>query len=108
MVSAAVGSSVGGGHEIAPAAHGGDGKVDVIIAHGTSIPARVGFALDLRRGRHTERADVTVTHGREVRVEAVTARDTFAVNADGDVAGGRLRSRRWELRAEAWRLRVPK
>lgn len=108
MVSAAVGSSVGGGTEIAPAAHGGDGKVDVVIAHGTSIGARVGFALDLRRGRHTEREDVTVSRGRAVLVEAVTSRDAFAVNTDGDVAEGRLRSRRWELREEAWRLRVPK
>lgn len=108
MVSAAVGSSVGGGTEIAPAAHGGDGKVDVVIAHGTSIGARVGFALDLRRGRHTEREDVTVSRGRAVLVEVVTSRDAFAVNTDGDVAEGRLRSRRWELREEAWRLRVPK
>lgn len=107
MVSAAVGSSVGGGNEIAPAAHGGDGKVDVVIAHGTSMWARVGFALDLRRGRHTERDDVTVTQGRVVQVEAVTSRDAFAVNTDGDVTEGRLRSRRWALREEAWRLRVP-
>lgn len=108
MVSAAVGSSVGGGTEIAPDASGGDGKVDVVIAHGTSAWARVGFALDLRRGRHTERDDVTVTHGREALVQAMTSRDAFAVNADGDVAKDRSRGRRWELREEAWRLRVPK
>ena len=107
MVSAAVGPSVGGGTEIAPTADGSDGKVDVVTAHGTSVRARVGFALDLRRGRHTEREDVTVTHGREVVVQAVTWRDAFAINADGDVAEQRLLSRRWELREDAWLLRVP-
>ncbi|QFG68476.1 diacylglycerol/lipid kinase family protein [Ornithinimicrobium pratense] len=107
MVSAAVGSSVGGGHEIAPNADAGDGQVDVVIAHGTSARARVGFALDLRRGRHIERQDVTVTQGREVLVKAVTSRDAFAVNTDGDVEKDRLRSRRWQLRADAWRLRAP-
>ena len=106
MVSAAIGSSVGGGTQIVPG-ESDDGKVDVVIAHGTSVRARVGFALDLRRGRHTEREDVSVTQGRQVSVEAVTGRDAFAVNADGEVAEGRLRSRRWTLREQAWRLRTP-
>lgn len=107
MVSAAVGPSVGGGTRIAPGAEGDDGQVDVVIAHGTSVRARVGFALDLRRGRHTGRQDVTVTRGREVSVEAVGPRDGFAVNADGDIVAERSLRRRWSLREKAWRLRVP-
>lgn len=107
MVSVALGSSVGGGTQIAPHAHPRNGLADVVVATGTSPRARAGFARDLLRGRHTERHDVTVTRGREVVVEAVTARDAFAVNVDGDVADGRLRRRRWELLHGAWRMRVP-
>lgn len=107
MVSTALGSSVGGGTQIAPQARPGDGVVDVLVARGTSVRSRIGFARDLRRGRHTGREDVTVTRGRVVVVEAVTAPDAFAVTADGDVVEHRSRSRRWELLDDAWRLRVP-
>lgn len=107
MVSVALGSSVGGGTLIAPQARPDDGLVDVVVACGTSVRARVGFARDLRRARHTARDDVTLARGREVVVEAVGPEDAFRVNADGDVSAERLRRRRWELLPDAWRLRVP-
>jgi diacylglycerol kinase (ATP) len=106
MVSVALGPSVGGGTLIAPAARADDDVVDVLVARGTSLRARIGFARDLRRARHTDRADVSVSRGREVVVEAVGARDAFRVNADGDVSEHRVRSRRWRLLDGAWRLRV--
>lgn len=107
MVSAALGSSVGGGTLIAPDAEPDDGLVDVVVATGTSPRARVGFARDLRRGRHTAREDVVTARGREVVVEAVSPRDAFRVNADGDVSAEHTRARRWRIVDEAWRLRVP-
>lgn len=107
MVSVALGPSVGGGTLIAPEARAEDEVVDVVVAHGTSLPARVGFARDLRRARHAERADVTVDRGREVVVEAVGERDAFRVNADGDVADERVLRQRWRLLRGTWRLRVP-
>lgn len=107
MVSAALGSSVGGGTLIAPDARPDDGLVDVLVATGTSPAARVGFARDLRRGRHTAREDVVTRRGREVVVEAVGVRDAFRVNADGDVSEDRTRGRRWGIVEAAWQLRVP-
>lgn len=107
MVSAALGSSVGGGTTIVPEDGTDDELVDVVVARGTAPWARVGFARDLRRGRHLERADVSLDRGRVVEVRAVGARDAFRVNADGEVAEERLLRRRWELHASAWRLRVP-
>jgi diacylglycerol kinase (ATP) len=107
MVSAALGSSVGGGTTIVPKDRQADGLVDVVVARGTSPWARVGLARDLRRARHLERDDVSLTRGRRVEVEAAGPRDAFRVNADGDVAKERLGARRWDVRGGAWRLRVP-
>lgn len=107
MVSAVLGSTVGGGTPIVPPSPEDDGLVHVVVACGTSPWARVGFARALRRGRHAERDDVLVVSGREVLVEAVDPRDAFRVNTDGEVSEGRSLTRRWRLQREAWRLRVP-
>lgn len=107
MVTLALGSSVGGGTRVAPAARPDDGLVEVVVARGTSTVTRTSFARDLRKGRHTRRSDVTVTRGREVLVEAVRPKDAFHVSADGDVPPGRIRRRSWRVEPDAWRLRVP-
>jgi len=107
MVSLALGSSVGGGTPIAPDAEPDDGLVDVLVATGTSAIARLGFARDLRKGRHTDREDVIATRGREVLVEAVTPGDAFRVNIDGDVCDEPDLRRRWRHLPRMWRLRVP-
>ncbi|WP_134771975.1 diacylglycerol/lipid kinase family protein [Ornithinimicrobium flavum] len=107
MVSVAVGSSVGGGTPIAPGADPGDDEVEVVVALSATPWARIGFARDLRRGRHTRRSDVVTTRGREVRVEARTPQDAFRVNADGDVEDDRSLDRTWRHEPRAWTLRVP-
>ena len=106
MVSAVLGSTVGGGTPIVPRSQDGE-LVTVVVACGTSAWARVGFARALRRGRHAEREDVLVVSGREVQVEAVDPRDAFRANTDGEVSDERYLSRRWRLQQHVWRLRVP-
>ncbi|ANS78134.1 Transcription regulator [Serinicoccus hydrothermalis] len=107
MVTLALGTSVGGGTPVAPHARPNDGQVEVLVAHGVSPRARVGFALDLRKGRHTRREDVTLTSGREIVVEAVADEDAFRVNTDGEVEQERVTRRSWRLLDQGWTLRVP-
>ncbi|KUG53459.1 hypothetical protein AVL62_01290 [Serinicoccus chungangensis] len=107
MVTLALGSSVGGGTPVAPHARADDGQVEVVVAHGVSPLARVRFALDLRKGRHTQREDVTLTSGREVVVTAERDIDAFRVNTDGEVEEQRVARRSWRLLDQGWTLRVP-
>ncbi|WP_299518716.1 diacylglycerol kinase family protein [uncultured Serinicoccus sp.] len=107
MVTLALGSSVGGGTPVAPHARADDGQVEVVVAHGVSPAARVRFALDLRKGRHTQREDVTLTSGREVVVTAERDIDAFRVNTDGEVEEQRVARRSWRLLEQGWTLRVP-
>ena len=107
MVSLALGSSVGGGTPVAPHARADDGKVEVVVAHGVSPLQRVRFALDLRKGRHTRREDVTLTSGREVVVRAQREVDAFRINTDGEVEEQRVTERSWRLLDQGWTLRVP-
>lgn len=107
MVTLAMGSSVGGGTRVAPDAQPDDGHAEVVVAHGVGPLARVRFALDLRKGRHTEREDVTVTRGREVVVEGDSRKDDFRVNTDGEVADGRVHRRTWRVIEQDWHLRAP-
>lgn len=97
VVTLALGSSVGGGTPVAPHARADDGQVEVVVAHGVGPLARVRFALDLRKGRHVEREDVTLTSGREVVVRADRDQDAFRVNTDGEVEEERVMSRSWRL-----------
>lgn len=105
MVSVAVGRSVGGGTQIAPHASPTNGQAQVMVCTATDAAARASFALDLRRGRHTEREDVTVARGRTVTVEAV-GEHPFGINTDGDLDGEHW-SRSWTVQDNAWACRVP-
>ncbi|WP_151524048.1 diacylglycerol/lipid kinase family protein [Serinicoccus kebangsaanensis] len=107
MVSLALGNSVGGGTPVAPHARPDDGQVEVVVAHGVSPWARVGFARDLRKGRHTRREDVTLTSGHEIVVEAADEQDAFRVNTDGEVEQDRVTRRSGRLLDQGWTLRVP-
>lgn len=107
LVTLALGPSVGGGTPVAPAARPGDGVVEVLVAHGVSMLARVGLATDLVSGKHVEREDVSLASGRSVRVEAVGEDDAFRVNTDGEVSEDRTRSRSWRMLDQGWTLRVP-
>ncbi|WP_158548024.1 diacylglycerol/lipid kinase family protein [Desertihabitans brevis] len=104
MVSVALGRSVGGGTPVAPTAAPEDGLADVVVCTATGWAARLGFARDLRAGRHLGRADVRVLRGRRVHVEAL-AGESFGINADGDLVGRRRRST-WTLEPQAWRIRT--
>lgn len=107
MVSVAVGRSVGGGTQVAPHASPFNGQAQVMVCTATQPAARASFALDLRRGRHTERDDVTVVRGRTVTVEA-TDEHAFGINTDGDVDADREhRSRTWTVQDDAWVCRTP-
>lgn len=107
MVSVAVGRSVGGGTQVAPNASPFNGQAQVMVCTATQPAARAAFALDLRRGRHTEREDVRVLRGRTVAVEA-TDGHAFGINTDGDVdADGEHLSRTWTVQDDAWVCRVP-
>lgn len=105
MVTLALGPWVGGGTPVAPHAQPDDGRAEVMVARGVSARARLGFARDLRKGRHTERPDVTTTSGREIRVEAVGPEDAYRVNSDGDVAQERITARTGRLLDQGWQLR---
>lgn len=107
MVTLALGPSVGGGTPVAPRADSGDGRAEVMIACGVSMLARLGFARDLRKGRHTRRSDVTTTRGREIRVSVSGPKDAFRVNTDGDPEDQRITSRTWRLLDDGWALREP-
>lgn len=103
MVTVGVGATIGGGAPVAPGASPTNGLAEVVVSTATGPVARVGYALALRRGRHTGRADVAVHRGREVTVEAD---EPFRVNTDGDVGGSRP-ARTWTVLPDAWSCRVP-
>jgi diacylglycerol kinase (ATP) len=107
MVSVVVGRTIGGGTEVAPGGEPDDRRADVVVSSATGLWQRVAFARDLRRGRHTDRDDVTALVGRDVVVEAVGADDAFRLNTDGDVGEEAVRRARWLLEPAAWRCRVP-
>ncbi|WP_341359753.1 YegS/Rv2252/BmrU family lipid kinase [Georgenia sp. M64] len=106
MVTVGLGSSIGGGTEVAPDAEPDDGLADVVVATATGPLARAGYARDLRHGEHLGREDVVLARGTEVRVEAVGPEDAFRTNADGEVTGPHT-SRTWRVVPGAWRCRVP-
>jgi diacylglycerol kinase (ATP) len=70
-----------GRFEIVPGARADDGALDLLLFHGRSRRAAIGFALALARGRHARRADVeTARCGRVV----VTGPARAPLQADGD------------------------
>ena len=56
----------GGAFPLAPGARPDDGKLDLVLFRGRGRRATLGFALDLLRGAHVRRRDVTVRHVEEV------------------------------------------
>jgi diacylglycerol kinase (ATP) len=106
LVTVALGSSVGGGTQVAPDASHTDRKVDVVVATGIRVRDRVGFAADLRRGTHAQRDDVTVYQGTEITIASVDPDKNFLTNVDGDL-GPQHHSRTWTLHPAAWSCRIP-
>lgn len=103
MVALANGSSIGGGTaDLHPNAVPDDGAVDVVVSHAVGPLARVGYAIDLTRGKHIGRDDISATSGRRVSVSG----DPFLTVADGEIDGP-MRARTWSVEPAAWRLITP-
>lgn len=77
----------GGAYALAPGAHPHDGRLDLVLFRGHGRLATLGFALDLLRGAHLRRSDVTVRHVREVELRSPAG---AVAQIDGDVCEERL------------------
>lgn len=102
MVGLALGTSIGGGAQLAPDAEPDDGLVDVVISYAVGPVARLGYALHLRRGDHVQRDDVHATLANTVTISG----QPFPWNADGEL-GAPIRRRTWVVQRRAWHLLVP-
>lgn len=77
----------GGAHVLAPGARPHDGKLDLVLFRGAGRRDTLGFALDLLRGAHLRRGDVTVRHVQEVELRSPAG---AVAQIDGDVCEERL------------------
>jgi lipid kinase YegS len=79
----------GGGTPITPLADHGDGKLDLVVVHGTSRMDFLALLPELRAGTHVGNPDVSYFRADAFEVEVDEA---IQVNADGEpVAGQRFR-----------------
>jgi len=101
MVAVGNGSSVGGGAEINPDADPASRSLDVMVSFATDPLARVGYALDVARGKHQQRADVLHRRGTQVSVSG----EDFWISADGEISGPERR-RTWHIEPAAYSLLV--
>jgi diacylglycerol kinase (ATP) len=77
----------GGAYALAPGARPHDGKLDLVLFRGNGRSDTLGFALDLLRGAHLRRSDVTVRHVQEVELRSPAG---AVAQIDGDVCEERL------------------
>ena len=77
----------GGAYALAPGARPHDGKLDLVLFRGNGRRDTLGFALDLLRGAHLRRNDVTVRHVQEVELRSPAG---AVAQIDGDVCEERL------------------
>jgi diacylglycerol kinase (ATP) len=89
-----------GSFEIVPGARADDGALDLLLFHGRTRRAALGFALDLARGRHVERSDVEI---RRFERLVLTAPRPLALQGDGDPFAAEPPL---EIRLSARRLKV--
>ncbi|MFS3129842.1 diacylglycerol/lipid kinase family protein [Nocardioides sp. Bht2] len=99
MVSVGIGPDVGGGTTLTPDAKPDDGRADVMISRAISWRARIGYAIRLGRGEHTERDDVVTVRGNRI----VVSGEKFWTSADGEL-GGPYRNQSWTVVPGAYRL----
>ncbi|CAM3158612.1 diacylglycerol kinase family protein [Nocardioides dubius] len=99
MVSVGIGPDVGGGTTLTPDARPDDGRADVMVSRAIGVWARIGYAVRLGRGEHTERADVLTVRGRSIALRG----EEFFTSADGEL-GGPYRERTWTVMPAAYRL----
>lgn len=77
----------GGGTQVTPHADYSDARLDVAIVTGVKRRDFLKLLPDIRAGRHLDDADVLYLKTRNL---VITARDDFAVNADGEPVSGRI------------------
>lgn len=104
QVVVAVGTSVGGGTELAPEALPGDGQAEVIVSFAVKPLRRLRYALHLTRGDHTSLDDVVHAQAQSVTVRGL--RRGFGTNSDGELVD-EVRERTWRVVPGAYRLHVP-
>jgi YegS/Rv2252/BmrU family lipid kinase len=102
MMAVGNSTSVGGGTELTPHADTEDGRVDVMISRAVSLPAKLGYAAHLARGRHDRRDDVVYVRAREVSVSG----EAFYTSADGEISGPERR-RTWKVVPSAYSMVLP-
>jgi YegS/Rv2252/BmrU family lipid kinase len=103
MVAIGNGANVGGGTELTPEADPEDGKVDVMISHAIGAVAKIGYAVQLRRGEHHRRHDVQYLRATQVTVSG----DSFWISADGEISGPE-RHRSWHVEPGAYSFILPR
>lgn len=99
-----MGTSVGGGTELAPDALPGDGLAEVVVSFAVAPLRRLRYALHLTRGSHTDLDDVVRARAKVVTVRG--ARHSFGTNADGEMEDD-VREQTWTCVPGAYLLRVP-
>lgn len=77
----------GGAYALAPGARPHDGRLDLVLFRGHGRRETLGFVLDLLRGTHIRRKDVTVRHVREVEFRSP---EGAVAQIDGDICEERL------------------
>ncbi|WP_068255087.1 diacylglycerol/lipid kinase family protein [Janibacter corallicola] len=101
QVAVTIGTSVGGGAEIAPDAEAGDGRADLVLSWAVPMTQRLRYAVGVASRRHTELDDVLT---RRVRTVTVTGMNhDFAANSDGEALDP-ARERTWRVVPDAYRL----
>jgi diacylglycerol kinase (ATP) len=102
MVAVGNGTSVGGGTELTPDADPRDGRLDVMVSFATGPLERIGYAVELYRGKHSERDDVLTRRAHQVTISG----EDFWLAADGEIQGPERR-RSWHLEQAAYTMVVP-
>ena len=102
QVAVGNGTTVGGGTDLTPHAHTGDGKLAVMVSFAVGPIARFGYVAKLRTGRHPERDDVLYVRGSSVSVTG----QAFWCSADGELYGPERR-RTWRIEPAAFRMPLP-
>jgi diacylglycerol kinase (ATP) len=96
------GTTVGGGTDLTPHAHTGDGLLDVMVSLAVGPLSRFGYAFQLKLGRHPERDDVIYVRGKTVSVSG----QAFWCSADGELSGPE-RNRTWRVEPGAFSMPLP-
>lgn len=102
QVAVGNGRFVGGGADLLPEADPTDGLLDVAVVLAGTPSSRLGYALELARGRHHLRDDVLYRTAREIEVTG----EALACTSDGELIEPRTRHH-WRVLPGALTLCVP-